>query len=32
MYTFELSDKFLSGEEKTIFRSFLDYYHVDDGI
>ena len=32
MYTFELSDKFLSREEKAIFKNSLDYYHVDDGI
>jgi hypothetical protein len=32
MYTFELTEKFLSGEEKAIFSDFLDYYHVDNGI
>ena len=32
MYTFELSDKFLSKEEKAIFKNSLDYYHIDDGI
>ena len=32
MYTFDLSDKFLSGEEKEIFKNSLDYYHVDDGV
>ena len=32
MYTFELSDKFLSGEEKAIFRNSLYYYGVDEGI
>lgn len=32
MYSFKLSDKFLSGEEKAIFKNSLDYYHVDDKI
>jgi hypothetical protein len=32
MYTFELSDKFLSKEETAIFKNFLDYYHTDDSI
>ena len=32
MYTFELSDKFLSKEEIAIFKNSLDYYHIDDGI
>lgn len=32
MYTFELSDKFLSREERAVFRNSLDYYHIDDGI
>jgi hypothetical protein len=32
MYTFNLSGKFLSGEEQTVFNDFLDLYHLDDGI
>jgi Acetyltransferase (GNAT) domain len=32
MYTFELSDKFLSREEKAIFKNYIDYYNVDEGI
>lgn len=29
MYTFELTDKFLSKEEKEVFRDYLDYYGID---
>jgi hypothetical protein len=32
MYKFELSDKFLSEEEKTVFKDYLEYSHVDDNI
>jgi len=30
MYKFELSDKYLSDEEKKVFMNFLYYYNVDE--
>jgi len=32
MYTFELSEKFISSEERTIFKDFLQFYGINDGI
>jgi hypothetical protein len=32
VYTFELSDRPLSHEEQAVFQSFLDHYHMDEGI
>ena len=32
MYTFELSDKYLSSEEKDIFGGYLKYHDLDNSI
>ena len=32
MYTFELSEKFISSEERIIFKDFLQFYGINDGI
>jgi hypothetical protein len=32
MYTFEMTDKFLTNEEQQIFKNCLSYYHLDDGV
>jgi hypothetical protein len=32
MYTFELTEKFIPERERTIFKDFLQFYGIDDGI
>ncbi len=32
MYTFELSEKFITAEERLIFKPFLKFYGIDEGV
>ncbi len=32
MYTFEISDRYFSEEEKAVFRDFLEYSGIDEGV
>jgi hypothetical protein len=32
MYTFELTEQFIPVKERTVFRDFLHFYGIDEGV